>query len=75
MSVRVLGGIGGSALQVKPYRAARSNPINGRYNRVAYYAAPSPSPEERKKELKMDKEKVTRPPAEHHHDESKTDVY
>lgn len=65
MFVRVLGGIGGSALQLKPYRAARSNPVNRRYDRVAYCAVPSASPGEREGELKMDKEKETRSHAEH----------
>ncbi|XP_078171316.1 late embryogenesis abundant protein [Carex rostrata] len=72
MFVRVLGGIGGSALQLKPYRAARSNPVNRRYDRAAYCAVPSASPGESEGELKMDKEEEARPHTEQQHDQSKT---
>jgi hypothetical protein len=59
MSVRVFGGIGGAALQLKPYRTARLNTVAGGYNRVAS------SPGESTRKLKMDQEKEKRPPAEH----------
>ncbi|KAJ3697642.1 hypothetical protein LUZ61_001347 [Rhynchospora tenuis] len=72
MSLRVLGGIGGAAWQLKPCRVARSNPVGRRFNRTTYCAVPSSG--EREGEQKMEQEKEKRPLAEHGETKTHADV-
>ncbi|KAJ4791284.1 hypothetical protein LUZ62_042530 [Rhynchospora pubera] len=71
MSLRVLGGIGGVAWQLKPCRAG-SNPVGRRFNRTAYCTIPSSGESEGEQIMEQEKEKT--PQAEHGETKSHTDA-